>query len=91
MKKAAVKSPKIRSRTRVIPFGNGWAVTLDVKKEILMVTLTQREAVKVASLYSKNRKGEVVVYNRDGHVKDTISYVVSPLVAPVKKKKTAVK
>ena len=62
----------------VVPLGNGWAVKGEGSKKFTVITESQRNAITVARGIAKNNKSEIVIYNKDGRIKDKDSYGNEP-------------
>jgi hypothetical protein len=61
--------------------GGGWAIKKEKASKVSCFAPTQREAEKIAKMYSiKSRGGEVVIHRRDGKIrdKDTMSPASDP-------------
>ena len=58
----------------VLPLGNGWVVKGEGSKRFTVITETQRDAIAVARGIAKNNKSELVIYGRDGKIREKDSY-----------------
>lgn len=62
----------------VLPLGNGWAVKGEGSKKFTVITETQKDAITVARGIAKNTKSELVIYGKDGRIRDKDSYGNDP-------------
>ena len=63
-----------KKNQHVIPLGNGWAVKGEGSKQFTVITETQKDAITVAREIAKNNKSELVIYGKDGRIRDKDSY-----------------
>ncbi|MEJ7830871.1 MAG: DUF2188 domain-containing protein [Segetibacter sp.] len=67
-----------KKNQHVIPLGNGWAVKGEGSKKFTVITETQKDAITVAREIAKNNKSELVIYGKDGKIRDKDSYGNDP-------------
>ncbi len=73
-----MKTTIAKKNQHVIPLGNGWAVKGEGSKKFTVITETQKDAITVAREIAKNNKSELVIYGRDGKIRDKDSYGNDP-------------
>jgi len=67
-----------KNNQHVMPLGNGWAVKGEGNKNFTVITETQRDAITVARAIAKNNKSELVIYGKDGKIREKDSYGDDP-------------
>lgn len=58
----------------VIPIGMGWAVKEQAANDFFIITVTKSEAVKVARQLAQKGRTELVIHNKDGRIRERVSY-----------------
>ena len=58
----------------VIPYKRFWAIKGEGNKKITKKTFTQKEAIKIARKIAKNQRSGLLIYGKDGSLRDVISY-----------------
>jgi len=58
----------------VIPIGTGWAVKEQTANDFFIITMTKSEAVKVARQLAQKGGTELVIHNKDGRIRERVSY-----------------
>lgn len=66
-----------KKNQHVVPLGNGWAVKGEGSKKFTVITETQKDAIIVAREIAKNNKSELIVYGKDGRIRNRDSYGIS--------------
>ncbi|RYY07213.1 MAG: DUF2188 domain-containing protein [Sphingobacteriaceae bacterium] len=59
---------------QVIPLGNGWAVKGEGSKKFTIITELQKDAITVARGIAKTNKSKLLIYGKNGEIKDKSSY-----------------
>jgi len=67
-----------KNNQHVMPLGNGWAVKGEGNKNFTVITETQRDAITVARAIAKNNKSKLVIYGKDGKIREKDSYGDDP-------------
>jgi hypothetical protein len=63
----------------VIPLGNGWAIKGEGNKKFTLITETQKEAITVARAIARQQQSDLVIYGKDGKIRERDSYKVAVL------------
>lgn len=58
----------------VLPLGNGWVVKDSSASKFTVITDNRQEAVSMARIIAKRKKTRLVVYNKNGTIKEMTSY-----------------
>lgn len=58
----------------VLPLGNGWVVKDSSASKFTVITDNRQEAVSMARIIAKIKKTRLVVYNKNGTIKEMTSY-----------------
>ena len=59
---------------RVVPYGEGWAITVSGQEEPLDVTRRKRAALDLGNAFARDRGARIVVHRRDGTFQLSHSY-----------------
>lgn len=58
----------------VVPHPDGWAVKGEDNSKATKITDTQQEAISYAREITKNQGSELLIYGKDGKIRDRDSY-----------------
>lgn len=62
----------------VVPRGNAWAVRGEGNSRVTRITRTQREAIDIARMISRNQGSELFIHGQDGRIRERDSHGNDP-------------
>lgn len=69
---------KNKGNQHVVPRDGDWAVVGAGNSRATVIVNTQHEAINIARTIAQNQRGEVVIHNRQGQIRDSNSYGNDP-------------
>jgi hypothetical protein len=74
-KKVLKKRPAIEGQVQyVLPLGNGWVVKDSSASKFTVITDNRQEAVSIARAIAKRKKMRLIIYNKNGTIREMTSY-----------------